>query len=151
MNSGIYFEIPQMVTNTLWSFLRNIQIENYNWYNINNQSEIYNEKSDGEFFCKKHYSGTEFFNLIQLNHHIIFLKLQAYLIDNRFKNIDSYEEFINSDCQIIILVYDCKYVEIYSKQELELYEIYQSAQENNYKNISYITENNRDRNNMNVL
>lgn len=150
MNIGISFEIPQKTTNTLWLFLNNIEIRNYNWYNIDNQSEIYDETLNFSFFNKNCYSGEDFFNIIQLNYFIDFLKIQAYLGSDRYENINSYEDFINSDCQMIILIYDCKYVEIYSKNEMEIYAIYQSAKNNKYMNISYITENNRDRNIMNI-
>lgn len=151
MIRGISFQIPQMTTNTLWEFLRDIDIKRYFWYIISDQSEVWDEFHKKDFFDRDLYNGFDFFNLIQTNHYIIFLKLQMFLELCNFKNLHTYDDFINNDCKLILLVYDCEYVEIYSKNIATIDAIYQRAKANGYNNIEYITDMNDGRTKMDIL
>lgn len=54
------------------------------------------------------------------------LHLYSDLISS--KNIDNYQEYLKSNCEMIILIYDCFYVEIYCKKNIWLEKLYQTAQ-----------------------
>lgn len=151
MIRGVSFQIPQITTNVLWRILNKVDISKYSWYNVSNQSEIWDEHLEYDFFDKNHYSGNDFLKHIKFNHYIIFLKLQAYLDNYEFNDIHTYDEFYKSDCQMLILISDCEFVEIYSKNENEIKAIFKNAISNLYKNIQYITDANDMRTVMDIL
>ena len=62
-----------------------------------------------------------------------------------------YNDYIKSDCQLILLVHDCEYVELYSKDQYTINLIYQRAAANGYKEIEYIMDNNDGRKVLDIL
>lgn len=151
MIRGISFEIPQTISINLSKILGDIDIKKYYWVNIENQSEIYDPKLGMDFFDRFYYNGEEFYQKIQLNHYIVFLKLEAFWNNMGFIDIHTYDAFQESSCQLVILIYDCEFVEIYSKDKNDLINIYQNAKINNYQNIQYITDVNDKRSVFDVL
>ena len=151
MIRGVEFEIPQKTTDSLWKILNCIKIDAYHWKVVENQEEVWSENGDKEFFDIMEMNGKDFAKKIQLNHFIVFVKLQAYYSDGKFQDISTYNDFINGDCQLLLLVSDCEYVEIYCKDEEHSKVIYHHALLQNYKNVKYITDKNDSRITMNVL
>ena len=80
-----------------------------------------------------------------------FLKIQGYLKECDIKNIHTYKEFVDSNCNIIILIYDCEFVEIYSKNESTSILLFRRAKALGYKSCGYITDDNDSRTKMDVL
>ena len=102
-------------------------------------------------FEKEYYDGKSFLQNIMTEHYIIFLKLQAYFDNVKFSNIHTYKDFQDSDCQLLLLIYDCKSVEIYLKDINNVNLLYESALKNNYTEIGYITSSNDGRTKMDIL
>ena len=150
MIRGISFQIPQRSANTLWKIFGNTLAETFVWRVIRAQTEVWNENRECELFQKEYYASEDFLELIHREHFVVFLKIQAYDHTDTV-NIESYEAFMQSDCQMVMLVYDCEYVEIYSKRKDVIDGIYQNISANGYKNIEYITDTNDRRTTMNVL
>lgn len=151
MVRGIEFEILQKTTDTLWKILKCIKIENYKWHIIDSQEEVWNEEQKKDFFDCKEICGNDFVNKIKTNHYVVFLKLQAYFTDGVFYDVQTYDEFIKDDCQILLLINDCDFVEIYCKDENISNAIYNHVISNGFKNVKYITNDNDNRTTMNVL
>lgn len=151
MIRGVSFEISQTTTDTLWKILSCINIENFCWFNIEDQNETWSDVKGSAFFDSNYYDGMIFKKHIQSKHYIVFLKLQAFLQGEKFSNVHTYEEFLFSNCKILLLVNDCRFVEIYCKDEFVSKSIYENALLNNFTNIEYITETNDTRTKMDVL
>lgn len=151
MIRGVSFEIPQKTTNTLWKILSAIDISKYFWYCVKNQTEVWNNVFNNDFFSKEYYDGDSFSKCIRFDHYIVFLKLQAHSFPHFFHNIHSYDEFFKSDCQFIILAYDCEFVEIYIKDRIAADSIFKRAKLLGYNNVHYITASNDVRIKMDVL
>ena len=138
---GISFTITNH-SNILYQILKCIYIKKYIWYNIESQNESWQNTPENNLFDSCYYDGKKFLECIKSNHFVIFLKLQAYYKNGNFFDIHTYDDFIKSDCQLILLVYDCSYIEIYSKNQDEITAIYNNALKNNYLDIKLITDNN---------
>jgi len=155
MNRGVSFRIPQVVGDVLWQILKCINVENYCWYNLISQNEAWsyenNSKGNAFFLESDYYDGKSFWQNIHTKYYIIFLKLQAYFENGVFFDIHTYADFLRSDCQLLLLIYDCEYVEIYAKSEKTIKAIFENAIANNYVEIKYITESNDGRTGMDVL
>lgn len=119
-----------------------IDVTDFNWYYVDDESEVWTDKENEEYFDKKYYNGKEFSRCIDKNGYVIFLKLQAYLGDAKTENITSYEEYVKSNCQIIVLIYDCEYVEIYCKDTELIKAVFEQAQRMNYRDVELITDKN---------
>ena len=76
MIRGVEFEIPQKTTDSLWKILNCIKIDAYHWKVVENQEEVWSENGDKEFFDIMEMNGKDFAKKIQLNHFIVFVKLQ---------------------------------------------------------------------------
>ena len=111
-------------------------------YNIENQNESWQNTPENDLFDSRCYDGKDFLECIKSNHFVVFLKMQAYYKNGNFFDIHTYDDFIKSDCQLILLVYDCSYVEFYSKDQIEITAIYNNALKHNYLDINFITDNN---------
>jgi len=151
MIRGVYFEIPQTVGITLLDILCDSNIDDYYWYVSLNQTEVWNKSLNNDFFDKAVYCGSDFLKLIQSEQYIIFLKLHGYPNKTSFENITTYEEFLNSDCEFILLIHDCEFIEFYSKSKEMIDTVYATAEKHEYKNIKYITDENDSRTKMNIL
>ena len=150
MIRGIFFRaLPGK--NILWQIFKCIDVEKYSWHNILSQNEVLANYSGGIFFDADYYDGKTFLQNIISEYFIIFLKLQAYFEGGKFYDIHTCEEFLKSDCQLILFVYDCEYVEIYAKDEKDIKAIYENVLTLNYTEVKYITESNYSRTKMDIL
>ena len=151
MIRGVHFKIPQKMDNIIFNILCCLNVESYYWFKISSQTEVWGEQIEEDFFEKEFYKGDEFLNIIKNKHRIIFLKIQGYLKECDIKNIHTYKEFVDSNCNIIILIYDCEFVEIYSKNESTSILLFRRAKALVYKSCGYITDDNDSRTKMDVL
>lgn len=149
---GISFQITQdRNSKALFSILKCINVEKYKWYYIENQSEVWSYPSEEDFFKSDFYDGKDFNHLIEFNHYIVFLKLQAYCETEKIRYIHTYKEFEESNCQLLLLIHDCEFVEIFIKSANEINALYQNAKKLHFSNIQYITDCNDHRTKMDIL
>lgn len=142
MIRGISFEVPQSTTDTLWKILQGADIQQFDWYVVQAQTEVWDKPFGTDFFTQAAYKGPAFSKRIRDDHFIVFFKLQAYPHSENFQNISTYETFVQSDCQLLLLVYDCSFVEVYVKSQDVLHVVFQNAVRNRYNNVAYITDSN---------
>lgn len=151
MIRGISFEIIQETSHVLFDILTSLDCEKFWWYNSKSQTEMWDKPFGSDFFTTEVYDGQSFIKQIQNEHFVVFLKLQAYLALDNFQNLSTYDDFLNSTCQIILLVNDCQYVEIYSKDVTIVESIYERALVLDYSNVEFITDENDERTKMDIL
>lgn len=152
MYRGVSFEVSQSGNEKiLTEILNGIDVEKYSWFYVDNQSEALSDLSGADFFDREKFDGAEFSKYIQKPHYVMFLKLQAYDDDNGFSDIQTYEEFFESSCKLLVLINDCNFVEIYAKENEIAEAIYKNALAQNFQNVEYITDDNDSRKEMNVI
>lgn len=145
------FEIAKPGSAILWQILKCVPVENYTWYNIASQDEAWRKDMDLPLFQKYCYRGEEFKVQIQQPQFVIFSKLQAYSNPPRkMHNLCSLQDFRESDCDLLLLIYDCTFVEIYAKDPTILSLLYQNALDQGYTGIACDTEETCRRTNMNI-
>lgn len=137
---GIRFKIENEYDNIFYKIFKNIDFNEYNWNIV--EDEIY--ILGGEFcFEKDCYPNKEFQNIAQFEkYYPVFANIQVYGKVDEVEDIQIYQDFINSKCQLILFITDNEFVDIYSKNEDWLNVIYQNAIENNFSNIRYIEDEN---------
>jgi hypothetical protein len=137
---GISFEVHSDESSILATILDGISINNFFW-NIT-EDEIY-FKDGEELFEEKQVTGKDFLNKItQLDYSIIFANIKAYPDKNISSEINNYEDFLSSRCELIILCYDVFYYEVYSKSKSIIEVIKTNCIKNGFGGIEYITKEN---------
>lgn len=112
---GIEFKLKTSYEKMLYDLLKNIDFNNYK-FEIVEEEIIY--ESDPERGLPSQLSGIEFKKEISDNgdYLVYFLNLQVYLNNSKVSHIETYDDFFNSDCELIVLVYDNEFIEIYMKE-----------------------------------
>ncbi|MGG0301247.1 DUF2691 family protein [Bacillus albus] len=153
MKRGIIVDIPNEYDNLLWAVLKPIDITSFDWRVENEES--YFRLSDGlgpELFSEdnKVMSGLELKKLIKDNvYYLIFADLKAYSKGEEVVDIETYEEFNESKCELVLLVADCTYVTIYAKDQEAIELMYENARNQGFY-VEYVTEENDDRTRLSV-
>lgn len=139
MIKGLSFRILNEQGKYLFEILENISITKYNWQCID--AEVYNNRCEN-LFNKDTISGKELDRIIsKQNYYIVNIQLEAYeKIENR-NAIKLYRDFIKSNCEIMLCIYDSEFCEIYFKNEELLNKEYKILKEKNFNPV-YITEKN---------
>lgn len=138
MNKGISFKIPNEYGSFLNDILKGINIKEYTW-KINEDEVYFNHAED--LFTSEVLEGQKFERLIAFpSYYIVFVKLQAFTNPSNLSLIETYEDFINSDCNILILICDNIFVDIYAKASKDIDTIKKNACNCNFSEIKYITE-----------
>ncbi len=141
MIRGIQFKIPNKWGYMLKDILKNIDLADYD-FEINDDNEIWVENNE-QLFVEEIIDGEDFNKQISQNpYYIIFANIHIYKIGFKISKIKTYKEFLDSECEIIILIIDSINVCIYMKDKEKLDKIELNAKKNKFKNIEYITDEN---------
>lgn len=131
---GIEFKIPNVCGTVLNDILDGIKLEDF-IFKLGYE-EVF--LSNNEFLFKEDiYSGLEFSKLIKnKKYYTVFLNLKLYDKNTNYDDdIENYNDFLNSNCKLILIITDCEYVEIYSKDIKYLNIIKENAIKHNFSNI----------------
>ncbi|MCI9434943.1 MAG: DUF2691 family protein [Bacilli bacterium] len=131
---GIEFKIPNVCGTVLNDILDGIKLEDF-IFKLGYE-EVF--LSNNEFLFKEDiYSGLEFSKLIKnKKYYTVFLNLKLYDKNTNYDDdIENYNDFLNSNCKLILIITDCEYVEIYSKDIKYLNIIKETAIKHNFSNI----------------
>lgn len=143
MIRGIEFQIPSDNGKYLFNILEKIDLDTCHCYVEFN--EIYRFDGDQNLLClldKNFYQGNELKKIIRGNEYIvIFLELFIYQENKKFKEIQTYDDFTNSECEMILLIADSSYATLYHKNKSILNSLYKQFRLAGYSDISYIDEN----------
>lgn len=152
MKRGISFELPNEYGTFLGDVLKPIDIATYRWKIGSGESyKIKNNELDNDLFPdNKVLEGIAFKRLIENNrYYLIFVELQAHP-KGRIVEINNYDEFLRSDCELVLLVVDSCYVSIYCRDKSKLEFLYKNVQNCGFKNVEYITNENDTRTTLSV-
>ena len=102
---GIELEINGISTDVIRKLFNKINIDLYDFIIYENEIIKKNENVDNVNAKNIFYNN--------INYSIIFLNLQLYRKQDKIKTIITYDDFINSNCRLILLITDNRYLEIY--------------------------------------
>ncbi|WP_099192344.1 DUF2691 family protein [Tepidibacter mesophilus] len=144
-NAGVSFQIPNEYGKYLSDILEPIPVGQYQW-SIDNDEIHLLEKNEitNEFLFKdkdRIIQGEKLYNAAKNNtYYLVFATLVAFFKDENIKIVRTYEDFLNSNCQIALAIYDCSYVMFWCKKNQLLSKMYSYALSKGYKGVEYITE-----------
>jgi len=145
MIRGVSVEIPNEYGSFLGELLKPFPGAAYNWWVGAEESyRIVNGEFEPMFLkpveCM---NGEVLKNIIETEkYYLIFQDLKAFPKTDDPIEINTYSDFLTSECELSLLVIDSIYVAIYCKQESTAHRLHHHAQALNYSNIRYITDEN---------
>ncbi|WP_338777763.1 DUF2691 family protein [Metabacillus sp. FJAT-52054] len=146
MKRGISFEIPNEYGRFLMNALMSFEISEFVWTSGGEESYLVKGDELQEPLFPDEVSRMDGLLLRELleenKYYLIFVNLQAFPKGESSLRVETYEEFVNSNCQLVLLVFDSVYVEIYCKDNIRLESLYQNAKLRCFNNLHYITDKN---------
>ncbi|SES44938.1 DUF2691 family protein [Psychrobacillus sp. OK032] len=146
---GISFEIPNAYGKYLLELLDGINIKEWTWKIGSGESYVIQRDTLGKplfptqplFSTTCLLAGDELHKNISVDdYYLIFVDLKAFSKTSNVRDITTYQEFIESDCQFVLLIVDCSYVTIYAKDQNTIQHLFLKAKANGYENTEYITD-----------
>lgn len=142
-NVGVEFEIPNESGNYLSDILQPLPINLYQWLVDNDDIHVFSGNEISSLFNDddRIFSGERLYERLKnATYLMVFITLRAFPKDGIIQKISLYEDFLASDCQIVLTVFDCAYVMLWCKDSQLVLEMYKHAALKNYKNVKIISE-----------
>ncbi|MDF9557716.1 DUF2691 family protein [Bacillus tropicus] len=153
MKRGIFVEIPNEYNNLLWKVLKPIHIPSYDWWVGSEESYLVARGGLDEALFPEEPSvmeGSDLNRLFKANvYYLIFADLKAYPKGEEARDIETYEEFKESKCEVAVLVVDAQYIQIYAKEQKAIELIYENAHDLGFY-VEYVTDENDGRTRLSV-
>lgn len=99
-------------------------------------------------FQEGRYSGSELKAALPKLADLSFARIRQYPIGAVIGKIDTYSDYAQSDCELLLLFYDGGVYELYAKDEALLHRLFQFASEHGFEQIEFKSEANDSRNRM---
>lgn len=144
LRRGLRFTIPNQYGQFLKAILSPIPLDSYQWNVVDEESYIV---KDGQLDCllfpeSTVIDGHKFAELLTYHeHYLIFIDIKAFQ-PNMSSEIATYEDFLHSTCEFVLLVTDSQDVTIYCKDPQMLNSLYENASLHEFEDIAYITNHN---------
>jgi len=133
---GLSFKIPNEYGNYLSDILEPLPIDN-DEIHLLKDNEFTNEflfNKDGILSGEKLYDTSKY-----NTYYMVFVTVRAFCKDGIIESVSKYKDFFESDCKIILAVYDCSYVIFWCKDNQLVSNMYSYALSKKYENIKYIS------------
>lgn len=144
---GVRFLVPNEYGHLLQDVLNTVDVERYFWHIDSDEIYISNDNEgiiDNLFSRDKKnniLSGKKFKKLISENiYSTIFGEFKAFTKRSEVTEVNTFEDFIKSKCEIVLLIVDSIYYDIYCKDINTILSIYESAVQSEYDNVEFIDE-----------
>ncbi|MEI1421532.1 DUF2691 family protein [Bacillus cabrialesii] len=146
MKRGVSFQIPNEYGRFLWRILQPLEITNYNWQTSGESYFVVDGELDDEVLFK-----TDLAKRLKTNqYYTIFVEPQAFPCGKTVNQIKTYEEFVDSGCELVLLIADNSYVSIYCKNKHTIEKLYFNALKNDFADVQFITDENDTRTGLTV-
>ncbi|QWH12690.1 DUF2691 family protein [Bacillus mycoides] len=153
MKRGIIVDIPNEYDNLLWKVLKPIDISSFDWWVGSEESYLVAHGGMDEALFPEEptiVEGSDLKRLFKGNiYYVIFADLKAYPKGEEVVDIETYEEFKESKCELVLLVADCTYVTIYAKDQKAIKLMYENAIDQGFY-VEYVTDENDGRTRLSV-
>lgn len=140
---GINLKLKNEYNNFLHKIFNGININNYDWKIVEDEI-IYNDiegSINTTIFDNKIMCGDDFFRSIQMEkYYLINVNIQAFIVDSPMSDIETYDDFANSTCEIALFCTDTVYIEVYCKNQKVLSEIISNCKKYNFEDLEILTE-----------
>lgn len=86
------------------------------------------------------YGGAEFKDALEGISSLSFARVRRYPIGASAKDVDEYRDYVESDCDLLLLYFDGGFFEIYTKDKNLIRAIFNFGTENGFEDLEYIDD-----------
>lgn len=105
----------------------------YEWY-------IDDVELNSYVFHEGRYSSSGFRGALSELTNLSFARIRRYPLGAEIEPVDQYSDFVESDCDVLILFFDGGFYEIYLKDEVLIHRLFQLCTDNGSEEIKYIDD-----------
>lgn len=146
---GISFKTYNEYNNYIYKLFMDINLDSFVW-DICDSEILYGD--DTKEFNNGIISGQEFLNNINKEkYYIVYADIKAFKCKSQIRNIDNYEDFFNSSCEIALFITDSIYCEVYCKNTNILNVMMRNGKSFSFKDINILTKENDSRKYFNIF
>lgn len=123
----------------LLKIFKEIDLLNYD-FEIISDDILYKENGDIKqgLFGSDWLTGQEFFNYISKEqYYLIFTDIKAYPSNKEHTEINTFEDFLKSNCIIVFLCVDSSFIEVYCKDRYLLETIYNNCVGDDFEKVEF--------------
>ncbi|WP_339784379.1 DUF2691 family protein [Paenibacillus sp. FSL R7-0313] len=146
MNRGIRFEIPNAYGRFLGEILKPMGVSNFDWFIGGEESYLIEGDTLGDDLFPDMIigmNGEELQKIIENNeYYLIFTNLKAFPKGTQITDVITYEDYVESECQMVLLVIDSIYVTVYCKDLEKVKELYNHINRQGFESLEYLTDEN---------
>ncbi|SET43329.1 Protein of unknown function [Natronincola peptidivorans] len=137
---GLRFSIPNGYGSIISEIFAPIDVTKYIWHIENDEIYLSSDRSSNEsLFSEGVIAGGVFDELIRkCEYYVVFGEFKAFPKESQVEEISIYDDFIRSNCSIILLIADCTYVDIYCKDQDLIDRLHENAVLKRYTDIEVI-------------
>lgn len=149
---GLNIRVKNVSDRFLYKLFNGVDLSKYTW-KISADNIMYNENGEHmqEFFGCDTVSGEDFKKCISRDsYYMIFADFKAYPVGSNQQDIETYTDYLQSDCQMIILCTDSVFIDFYCKDNEILDKVHKNSLDNNFEQVYAITKENDTRTRMSV-
>ena len=147
---GISFKYHHGYGDIFNKIFNNISLLKHEWYIT--EAEVIEDSSENYFGLPDKMLGLELLNaVIGKNYLVVFSNIQVFPVNTKRTKISSYQDFLDSKCEMCALITDCEFIEIYVKEREVITQIKSNAEKNGFREIEYITNENDFRTKFSVI
>ena len=109
---GFFLKMRSFKINSILNtLLTNINVEDFNWLIL--ESEVYKKADTVE--CDGRYTGKEFKKALKDLDSCYIVRINIQASKRVIDAVEYYDEYINGECELVILIHDVIYNEVYCK------------------------------------
>lgn len=150
MIRGIEFLRTESYDRFLYDMFQNIPLEKYDLY-IRDIDIAMGNESIKDIELPECMRGEDFLKAVDEKSYLtIFIDITAYPKGTQKEELEVYEDFLDSKCEIVFLVCDVEYVEIYTKDDDILHQFAKNAEKVGCKDLMMKTAENDGRTRLSV-
>ena len=147
---GLQFKVKNEYNNFLLKILASVNVEQYDWDIITDDIiDANNPKDNDGIFNAATIDGQHFLHsILKESYYLIFVDLKSFPVGSKHAQIRVFEDFVNSECQIILLCVDSIFIELYCKDQQILETIYKNCLKYGFEDVEFISFENASNRNM---
>ena len=138
---GLEFKVKNEYNNFLFKILNSIDVQQHIWMIITDDIIFPKGGNNDGIFDSDIVEGQIFLNCIAKDeYYMIFVDLKAFPVCGKQIEIKSFKDFMDSDCQMILLCVDSEHIEFYSKDEAILKTVFENCLKYGFESVKHISE-----------
>ncbi len=135
--------VKNKYSNYLFRILEGIDLSKYEWEIITDDTLYFENRllKQGIFNNNRILTGDELLSCISReNYYMIFVDIKAYLVGKEGVKVQTFDEFLKSNCILVFICTDSSFIEVYCKDKEVLEKIRNNCIGDDFEKVDYLDD-----------